>query len=293
MTEEHDVELAEENIDIVACSTFTQSKSITEIAKALCKMQMTALAAITDSDNPYYSSKYADLSSVWGVIRKPLTENGLSVVQLPSSGEGMVTVTTILLHVSGEFIQSSLTSNVPLDKKGKASVQKMGSAITYLRRYSLSAMVGVCPVDDDAELVMDHGNSSAQNAPDVPKPVKKLAKKPVPKPPVPKEDAIEVHGLPKGKQMIPLVFPEELAEYNISDEYQMNIKQFDPLGTHFDVNGTEVYTDRNGRYYSAAAGFSMSYGRVQADVVDAVLRFGIEKVSAMHKKVAFAEYGGK
>ena len=126
-----------------------------------------------------------------------------------------------------------------------------------------------------------------------PKHTKKSAKKPVSKTPAPKEDAIEVHNLPKGKQMIPLVFPEELAGYNISDEWPINIKQFDALGTNFDVNGTEVWTDRNGRYYSDAAGFSMSYGRVPADVVDAMLKFGIDKVTAVHKKVAFTEFGGK
>ena len=117
--------------------------------------------------------------------------------------------------------------------------------------------------------------------------------KPASKPPASKEEVVKVTGLPKGKQIIQIVFPYELSEYNISDEWPINVKQFDAAGTNFDVNGTEVWTDRNGRYYSAAAGFSMSYGRVQVDVVDAILRFGVDNVTAVHKKVTFVEYGGK
>ena len=126
----------------------------------------------------------------------------------------------------------------------------------------------------------------------VPKPAKKPVKKPVAKSPAPK-DVLEVTGLPEGKQMIPLKFSDELAEYNISDDYQINVKQLNAEGTHFDVNGTDAYTDRKGRHWSSMAGFSMSYGRVPSDVVEAIIVFGVEDVTAMHKKVAFAEFRGE
>lgn len=126
----------------------TQSDSIGEIAKALCEVQKTELFASTDATN-YFKKSYATLSSVWNVIRKPLTDNGLSISQTFDVSDGGVTVVTTLLHTSGEWKSSRLYS--ALDKP---NIQGLGSAITYLRRYSLSAMVGVCPDDDDAESAM-------------------------------------------------------------------------------------------------------------------------------------------
>lgn len=141
--------------------------------------------------------------------------------------------------------------------------------------------------------VHDEFHPDASMVPPLPKtPKKKPSKKPAPKSDTPVEkDATEVTGLPKDKAMLPLVFPDELSEYNISDEYRINIKQLDAAGTYFDVNNTKVWTNRNGLYYSSMIGFSMTYGRVPTDIVDAVLRFGIDKVKALHKKVDFMPYG--
>jgi hypothetical protein len=78
-----------------------------------------------------------------------LTENGLAITQtLDYVGDKILIITT-LGHVSGESMKSVLP--VPLVK---ADPQTLGSAITYCRRYSLSAMVGICPIDDDAEMAM-------------------------------------------------------------------------------------------------------------------------------------------
>jgi hypothetical protein len=81
---------------------------------------------------------------VWDAIREPLTKNGLSVVQLLRSMQGGVEVETILLHTSGE--QISATFSIPASK---ADAQGFGSAATYARRYSLMALVGVAPEEDD------------------------------------------------------------------------------------------------------------------------------------------------
>jgi hypothetical protein len=124
-----------------------RSESITNLAAALSKAQAIMTGALKDSENPHFRSKYADLSAVWEACREPLCRNGLSVVQLPAvSNQATVTVETILLHESGEYIGGSI--EVPVSK---ADAQGVGSAITYARRYSLAAVVGIAPEDDDGE----------------------------------------------------------------------------------------------------------------------------------------------
>jgi hypothetical protein len=121
-----------------------RSPEIDKLAAALSKAQGKIEAAVKDSANPFFKSKYADLASVWAAIRQPLTENGLSIVQEPSSKNGLVAVTTTLLHSSGQYTRSTL--EVPV---GKQDAQGYGSAITYVRRYQLQAIAGVAPEDDD------------------------------------------------------------------------------------------------------------------------------------------------
>ena len=123
-----------------------KSDSIIELAKALAKAQGQIKPAVKDSENPHFRSKYADLASVWDACRKPLTDNGLSVVQMPVDAptpDG-VALTTLLLHTSGEYISSTISA--PLTKR---DAQGIGSALTYLRRYALSAVIGVVADEDD------------------------------------------------------------------------------------------------------------------------------------------------
>jgi len=129
-----------------------QSDNIVNLAKALIKVQAVLEEAKKDSENPYYHSTYADLTSVWGVCRKPLSDNGLCVVQTMGYDEGHpLLIYTTLLHETGEWVRSTLSIQ-PV----KNDPQATGSAITYGRRYSLAAIVGVCPEDDDAESATDH-----------------------------------------------------------------------------------------------------------------------------------------
>jgi len=115
------------------------------LARALAKAQAVMEGASKDKTNPAFKSRYADLASVWDACREPLTSNGLAVVQLVTSADKTsVTVETRLLHEGGESLSSTLT--LPVEK---ATAQGVGSAITYARRYGLSAMVGVAPDDDD------------------------------------------------------------------------------------------------------------------------------------------------
>lgn len=133
--------------------TNNMSENINELAAALSKAQGAMDAALKDANNPFFKKKYADLSSVWAACKKPLTDNGLCVVQQLGNDEDAVTLTTILMHSSGQWIKSTARA-VP----GKKDPQSIGSTATYLRRYGLSALVGVCTEDDD-------GNAGSTQAP--------------------------------------------------------------------------------------------------------------------------------
>lgn len=120
------------------------SESIKEIAPALLKAQKGIKAALKDSTNPHFKSKYADLSSVIDAVKAPLNDCGILFTQGVSGEGSAVTVETRLIHTSGEWLASALT--VPLVK---LDAQGVGSAITYGRRYGLQALCGVPAEDDD------------------------------------------------------------------------------------------------------------------------------------------------
>jgi hypothetical protein len=129
-----------------------QSEQINELATALAKCQGEITPAIKDSSNPYFKSKYADLNSVWSVCRQPLSKHGLAVIQTIDKDEsGNLILITTLVHNSGQWIRSK--TPIPLMK---SDPQAMGSSITYMRRYSLSAIVGISTdEDDDGEKAMN------------------------------------------------------------------------------------------------------------------------------------------
>lgn len=122
-----------------------RSAEIKDLASALCKAQSEMSAASKDRVNPHFKNQYATLASVWEACRGPLTGNGLSVVQLAGTED----VETILLHSSGQWL--SARTPILADKTGRAASQAYGSAVTYARRYALSAMVGIVQDDDDGE----------------------------------------------------------------------------------------------------------------------------------------------
>jgi hypothetical protein len=131
-----------------------KSDSIKELAAALVKAQAKIEGATKDKTNPHFKSKYADLSSVVEAIKKPATDNGLAWTQVMHDADNAAKVETIILHNSGEWLSCGAIS-VPVSKP---DAQGFGSALTYARRYSLSAAFGVAPEDDD-------GNAAAAAAP--------------------------------------------------------------------------------------------------------------------------------
>ena len=131
-----------------------KSDSIAALAAALSKAQAQIEGAIKDSTNPHFKIKYADLSSVVDAIRAPLAANGLAYVQTINQADNAASVSTLIMHASGEWIDCGAIA-VPVSK---GDAQGYGSALTYARRYSLSAAFGVAPEDDD-------GNAAAKAAP--------------------------------------------------------------------------------------------------------------------------------
>jgi hypothetical protein len=136
-----------------------RSESMAQLAQALAIAQGQIENASKGSENPYFKSMYSDLASVRDAIRKPFADNGLAVVQLPSAIGSQVTITTVLMHKSGEWISSSLTMTAK-----DASPQAIGSAITYCRRYALGAVSGVAPEDDDGEKAQGHEPKGSKKA---------------------------------------------------------------------------------------------------------------------------------
>jgi hypothetical protein len=132
-----------------------KSESIGELAKALAVAQGEIQNAKKDSENPFFRSKYADLAAVREACQGPLSKNGLAVIQTPKTtlteDHTIISVETLLCHSSGEWISEELSA-IPV----KTDPQGIGSCITYLRRYALSAVAGVASEDDD-------GNAASQN----------------------------------------------------------------------------------------------------------------------------------
>lgn len=162
------MELTQSN-EIIGHSTVSirQTPEIGKLGAALAKAQGAIEGADKNSANEAFRqgskvSKYSNLSAVWDACRKPLADNGLAVIQLPHTYNGQtVTLTTRLVHESGEWIESSLACHV-----GKPNAHGVGSVITYLRRYMLASLVGIYQEDDDgneASIVGQRGEK--HNAP--------------------------------------------------------------------------------------------------------------------------------
>ena len=121
------------------------SNEINELAAAMSIAQGQMGAAYKNSSNPHFKSSFADLASISDVIKQPLSENGLSVVQFPINNEQGVAITTRVMHKSGQWIEESFGI-----KPVKAGPQEYGSLISYFRRYALAAIFAIPQTDDDA-----------------------------------------------------------------------------------------------------------------------------------------------
>jgi hypothetical protein len=125
-----------------------KSDSIKNLAIALRKTQEEIGKVNFDSTNPFLHNNYASLGAIIEASKAVLVKNGLSISQ-PTTGSGNeIGVTTILLHDSGEYIASTATIGIN-DEKGLKLAQVAGSIITYLRRYSLAAILNLYADEDN------------------------------------------------------------------------------------------------------------------------------------------------
>jgi len=135
------------------------SESIGQIATALAKAQAKMTNIKTDADNTFFKSKYAPLASFVQALREVLPEHGLSYTQTVYSTIEGAGVETMLMHESGEWIRGDpfFLPATKIDPQG------FGSCITYARRYSLAAITGTAPEnDDDAEAVVGKKRTTAE-----------------------------------------------------------------------------------------------------------------------------------
>lgn len=127
------------------------SEQCNEIFKAMALAQGDMTPAIKDSTNPHFRSTYSNINSIWSAIRAPLSKNGISVFQDVISTQSGVSVTTLLGHSSGQWMEFG-PLEIPLAKRDAHGV---GSGTSYAKRYALCAIIGVSSAEED-----DDGNSA-------------------------------------------------------------------------------------------------------------------------------------
>lgn len=139
-----------------------KSESIIELAKALSKFQGEVKQPKKDKTNPHFKSNFVSLDGVVAAITETASKYGLSFVQFPINNGEQVGVYTVIMHDSGEWIQSEpVFTNLQ-----KKDPQGVGAALTYMRRYSLSAVFGITSeIDDDAEGAMDRSGGYQKTPP--------------------------------------------------------------------------------------------------------------------------------
>lgn len=137
-----------------------KSESISNLAMALVKFNSEVSKVSKDAENPFFKNNYASLDNIIDEVRPILQKNGLSILQLPGGDGENIIMKTMILHESGEWIESDPLIMKPI----KNDPQAVGSAITYARRYSLAAILSLNTGEDD-----DGNKATHQTNPNAPK----------------------------------------------------------------------------------------------------------------------------
>lgn len=140
------------------------SENIQDIAKALSLAQSSIKPAYKDAVNPHFKCKFSTLASAWESIRIPITSQGLTILQdVTTQDKSCVSVTTRIVHTSGQWMEFGPLC-IPSNKQ---DAQGIGSAISYAKRYSLCAAVGIVATedDDDAEIAQGRDKPDSVNQP--------------------------------------------------------------------------------------------------------------------------------
>ena len=139
-----------------------------QIIAALLKAQQEMGNAKKSATNPFFKSKYSDLNSVREAVMPLLNENGIIVLQPMVTIDGLEYVKTLLLHESGETIESF----TKILCKAQNDPQAYGSGVTYARRYGLQSLVCIGAEDDDAEKATARTQKEEQKDPRTPAQIK-------------------------------------------------------------------------------------------------------------------------
>lgn len=137
------------------------SESLTKFAPAFLKAQQEMGNIKANSKNPMFKSSYVPLNDFIHGAREVLNKNDISIIQSTFSQDGQVGAKTMLLHKSGEFIESdgaSATVELSTNREGRPTNsygQAAGSLITYMRRYDGFAILGIAETDDDAQVARE------------------------------------------------------------------------------------------------------------------------------------------
>lgn len=123
---------------------FQTSQTVAKLFESLSSAQAVIKSADKNRVNPHFKASYADLAAIMDVVREPLGRYGLCIIQCPTADGQAVSVTTVLGHSSGEFVTSTLSATAVQN-----TPQSIGSAISYLRRYAISAMLSIATEEDD------------------------------------------------------------------------------------------------------------------------------------------------
>lgn len=125
-----------------------ERKFTPEFAEALCEFQFELPSA--KKNNSGYGYKYSDLGTVIDTAKPVLHKHGFSVTQLICSDcKDFVKIETVLLHKSTGRI-SSVASLPAIVMKGCNDAQGAGASLSYLRRYTYQAIIGMASEDNDA-----------------------------------------------------------------------------------------------------------------------------------------------
>jgi len=136
------------------------SEQLNELFKAMAEFQKEVEQPKKDADNPFFKSKYVPLENVIDAIHKAGSKHGLSEITYPVQSDGQVGVGVIITHSSGQYMKLPPV----LLKPDKNTPQGIGSAITYARRYALSAVFGIASeTDDDGNSISGNGNEKQPN----------------------------------------------------------------------------------------------------------------------------------
>lgn len=135
--------------------SMTTSESIDQVATALIKAQAdfpiipkNQTAKIRTKSGYEYSYRYSDLNDTIQAVKNALANAKLAITQGLGMSEGKASITTLLIHESGQYFKTVMEVTIDEDMKGNA-MQRLGSSITYGRRYALSAILGIASEEDD------------------------------------------------------------------------------------------------------------------------------------------------